>query len=354
LTVNGSNFVNGSVVRWNGSDRSTTFVGATQLRATINAADVSAVGTAQVTVFTPPAGGGTSAPLTFTITRASALTVSTQNASGGSAVTVTLTDGPGGTSDWLALASTSAGDATYLQYTYVGAGVTTRTWTVNMPAAAGTYEFRFFPNGGYARTATSPPVTVTAAGPSQQPTLAVSTGSATGGSSVTVTLTNGSGGTGDWLALAATDASNASYIQFTYVGAGVTTRTWTVAMPTTAGTYEFRYFPNGGYTRGATSPPVTVTAPLPPSLAVSAQSVSGGTAVTVTLTKGGGGASDWLTLAPVGASNYSYIQWTYVGGGVTTRTWTVTMPTTAGTYEFRYFPNGGYTRTATSEAVTVR
>ncbi len=352
LTVNGSDFATGSVVRWNGADRSTTFVSATQLRATINAADTAAIGTAQVTVFTPPAGGGTSAPLTFTITRAPTLTVSTQNATGGSPVTVTLTDGTGGAQDWLALASTSAGDAGYLQYTYVGAGVTTRTWTVNVPAAAGTYEFRFYPAGGYARTATSPPVTVTAAGPPQPASLTVSAASTTGGGSITVTLTNGSGGSGDWLALAATDASNTSYVQYTYVGAGVTTRTWTVNMPTTAGTYEFRYFP-GGYTRGATSPPVTVAASPPPSLALSAQSVSGGAAVTVTLTNGGAGAYDWLALAAVGSSNYSYLQWAYVGG-TSTRAWTVTMPATAGSYEFRYFPNGGYTRAATSAAVTVK
>jgi hypothetical protein len=42
------------------------------------------------------------------------------------------------------------------------------------------------------------------------------------------------------------------------VGSGVSTRTWTVTMPSTPGTYEFRLFLNNGYTRGATSPPVTV------------------------------------------------------------------------------------------------
>jgi len=36
------------------------------------------------------------------------------------------------------------------------------------------------------------------------------------------------GGSTDWLALAATSAQNTSYLQWIYVGAGVTTRTWTV------------------------------------------------------------------------------------------------------------------------------
>jgi hypothetical protein len=265
-----------------------------------------------------------------------------------------VTDGTGGSQDWLALAATSAGDTTFVEWTYVGAAVTTRTWTVNMPAAAGTYEFRFFVDGGYTRTATSPPVTVTAAVPSPTASLAVSTGSTTGDSPVTVTLTGGSGGTYDWLGLAATGASDTSVIQWIYVGAGVTTRSWTVAMPRTGGTYEFRYFLNGSYTRAATSPPITVAASAPPSLAVSAQSVNGGAAVTVTLTNGFGGTFDWLALAAAGASNYSYIQWTYVAASATTSAWTVTMPATAGTYEFRYFRDGGYTRDATSSPVTVK
>jgi hypothetical protein len=70
LTVNGTSFVSSSVVRWNGSARATTYVSATQLRATIGAGDVAAVGTAQVTVLTPSPGGGTSAGLPFAITAA--------------------------------------------------------------------------------------------------------------------------------------------------------------------------------------------------------------------------------------------------------------------------------------------
>jgi hypothetical protein len=50
-------------------------------------------------------------------------------------------------------------------------------------------------------------------------------------------------------------------VQFVYVGAGVTTRTWTVAAPNTPGTYEFRLFLNNSYTRAATSPTITVPAP---------------------------------------------------------------------------------------------
>src|SRR5438445_2262454 len=68
LTVNGSNFVPQSVVQWNGANRVTTYVGATQLQTTLTAADLATAGTASVTVLTPAPGGGTSGTLTFTIT----------------------------------------------------------------------------------------------------------------------------------------------------------------------------------------------------------------------------------------------------------------------------------------------
>ncbi len=67
LTVTGSNFVNGAVVRWNNADRSTTFDSATQLRATITAQDIASAGAASVTVFNPGPGGGASNALNFTI-----------------------------------------------------------------------------------------------------------------------------------------------------------------------------------------------------------------------------------------------------------------------------------------------
>ena len=67
MTVNGANFVPGSVVRWNGMDRVTTFVSASQLVAQVTAADLAAAGVAAVSVFNPAPGGGLSGDLTFTI-----------------------------------------------------------------------------------------------------------------------------------------------------------------------------------------------------------------------------------------------------------------------------------------------
>ena len=52
LTVNGTNFINSSVVQWNGSPLTTSFVSATRLTATVPAADLTEDGTASVTVVT--------------------------------------------------------------------------------------------------------------------------------------------------------------------------------------------------------------------------------------------------------------------------------------------------------------
>ncbi len=96
LTVNGTNFVNGSMVRWNGTNRTTTFVGGTQLTAQIPASDLATAGTASVTVFNPAPGGGVSNTANFTISCSYAIQPTSQsfNAGGGTgSVNVTTTSG---------------------------------------------------------------------------------------------------------------------------------------------------------------------------------------------------------------------------------------------------------------------
>ncbi|MBK6797646.1 MAG: hypothetical protein IPG76_12925 [Acidobacteria bacterium] len=67
LSINGQNFLGNSVARWNGTDRVTTFVSASQLTMAVPAADLAATGSASVTVFNPAPIGGLSNPLTFSI-----------------------------------------------------------------------------------------------------------------------------------------------------------------------------------------------------------------------------------------------------------------------------------------------
>jgi hypothetical protein len=66
LTVNGANFVSGAAVSFNGKSETTTFVSATQLTATVPAADNALGGSLQVSATNPAPGGGTSAGQTFT------------------------------------------------------------------------------------------------------------------------------------------------------------------------------------------------------------------------------------------------------------------------------------------------
>ena len=66
LVVTGTGFVQGSVVRWNGNAKTTTFNSPTQLTATIPPADVATAGASTVTVFNPTPGGGASGGLSFT------------------------------------------------------------------------------------------------------------------------------------------------------------------------------------------------------------------------------------------------------------------------------------------------
>ncbi|MFQ5407917.1 MAG: hypothetical protein ACE5FI_05770, partial [Anaerolineales bacterium] len=67
LTLTGSNFIESSVVRWNGADRPTTFASGTQLNAAVSASDLITPGTASVTVHNPGPGGGDSGAKTFTL-----------------------------------------------------------------------------------------------------------------------------------------------------------------------------------------------------------------------------------------------------------------------------------------------
>jgi hypothetical protein len=60
LTVNGTGFVSGSVVDWNGAPLATTFVSGSQLTASVPASEIASAGTASVTVVSPTPGGGKS------------------------------------------------------------------------------------------------------------------------------------------------------------------------------------------------------------------------------------------------------------------------------------------------------
>jgi hypothetical protein len=92
LTVTGTGFIPSSIVQWNGSARTTTFVSSTSLLASIAAADIATGGSEQVSVSSPGPGGGTSGSISFPVI---APTISLLNPSsvvaGGPTFTLTAT-----------------------------------------------------------------------------------------------------------------------------------------------------------------------------------------------------------------------------------------------------------------------
>ncbi len=137
LTVTGTNFEPNSVVLWNGSSRTTTYVSAISLTAAITAADIATPGTANVSVTTPAPGGGTSGTIAFTIdnSKPTVTTLSPSSAIAGSgAFTLTVTGAsfvPGAIVQWNSLNRVT---------TFVSATQLTAAITAADVAAAGTVK----------------------------------------------------------------------------------------------------------------------------------------------------------------------------------------------------------------------
>jgi hypothetical protein len=75
LTVNGSNFVAGSAVTFNGAARQTTLVNASQLTAAMLASDAQTAGAFGIAVINPSPGGGTSNTATLTVDASPTVTI---------------------------------------------------------------------------------------------------------------------------------------------------------------------------------------------------------------------------------------------------------------------------------------
>mgnify|MGYP000935950390 CR=1 FL=1 len=168
MTVTGTNFVSGSIVRWDGADLSTTFNSSTSLTATVPAVKVAAAGAGNVTVFNPAPGGGTSVtPVTFTITASAAkLAFTTQPGAGvaGSALAAQPVVAVQTSSN-----ATVTGDSTTsVTLALNGSGTLTCTGGLSKTAAAGVATFAgcsVTPAGtGYTITATAAGLTSATSG----------------------------------------------------------------------------------------------------------------------------------------------------------------------------------------------
>jgi len=92
LTVNGTNFCADSIVRFNGLDRTTTFISGTQLTAEISATDLQAPGNCAVTVFRPGSGSSNAVDFFVAPPVVDVFSISPDSApAGGPAFTLTIT-----------------------------------------------------------------------------------------------------------------------------------------------------------------------------------------------------------------------------------------------------------------------
>jgi hypothetical protein len=150
LTVNGSNFVSGAAVRWNGAARSTTFVGATQLRAAIPSTDIAAAGTANVSVANPD--GSVSGTIPFSVSGPAATMATLTLAKNGTAPSAgTVTSNPAGINCGGTCSATFATGATVTLSAAAGSGGVFAGWS---GACTGTGACTVSMNGAKAVTAT--------------------------------------------------------------------------------------------------------------------------------------------------------------------------------------------------------
>ena len=158
LTVNGANFARCATVRWDGSDRVTTWVSATQLTAAIPGADVASAGSHAVTVFNPAPGGGASNAMTFSVTSGAdtqAPVVAVTAPAGGQSwaigslqtITWTATDNTGVNA--VDIAWSSDGGATFPNAIATGVPNTgTYNWTVtSLPTTTARVRVRAYDSG---------------------------------------------------------------------------------------------------------------------------------------------------------------------------------------------------------------
>ena len=205
----------------------------------------------------------------------------------------------------------------------------------------------------------------------QTASLTATPATAVAGATVTATWSGITAPTStDWIGLYAAGASDRLMDAWLYVSCSQTTGaaraagscSFPVPNGIAAGTYELRLFANNGYTRLATSPPLTVSLETGVTLSESPASIAAGGSVTATW---GGIASptptDWIGVYAAGAPEASYLAWVYVScshapaAGRPNGSCPVSVPAglVPGIYELRAFANDGYTRLATSARFTV-
>lgn len=346
LTVTGTNFINGSIIYWNGAALTTTFVGPLQLTATVTAPLVATIGTAAITVVTPAPGGGTSNTSTFTITAVGNNPVPTvttispiSTTAGNPAFILTITGTNfinGSVVNW---------NGSPLTTTFVSATQLTAAVTAPLIATAGTANITVFngtPGGGNSNivvftinpVATNPVPTATSLSPA----------SVTSGAAAFTLTVNGT----NFIA-SSVIKWNGTSLTTSFVNGLQLTATVSAALVTTAGTVPVTVVtpaPGGGTTNTLT---FTINAvgnnPVPTLVSITPTSATAG-AAGFTLTANG---SNFINTSTI-KWNGTALTTTYISGTQLTAPISAALIATAGSASVTVFnttPGGG-----TSGAVT--
>ncbi|MBF9143331.1 IPT/TIG domain-containing protein [Hymenobacter properus] len=346
LTVNGTNFITSSVVNFNGTARTTTYVSATQLTIQLTAADLATAGSYDVTVTNPTPGGGTTAPATFTVNPVPATnpvptitSLSPSSVIAGAAAQTLTVNGTNFIASSVVNFSSTARTTTYVSATQL-----TIQLTAADQATAGNYDVTVTnpaPGGG-----TSAPSTFTV---NPVPNNPVPTITSLAPSSVIV------GAAAQTLTVNGTNFLASSVVNFngaarttTYVSATQLTIQLTAADQATAGNYDVTVTnpaPGGG-----TSAPATFTVnpvPAPTLTSINPTTITAGTATTVTFT--GTNFVNGATVNFNGAVlNTTFVSSTTVRASITAPTQSATV-----TYQVSVTTPSGTTTTRTLTATGV-
>lgn len=276
--------------------------------------------------------------------------------------------------DWIGIYRTGTGDRSYVAWKYLPKNGSSGTIRFSYEKT-GTYEVRLFTNNDYTRVAVGsktlkiekendrnrdrdygvPPTN------SGSYTVSVGAGPYRLRETVTVNFTTPSPRTStrDWIGIYRAGAGDRSYVAWKYLPSSGTAGNVSFNLRS-AGTYEVRLFSNNSYTRVAKAANTftvkdedTGSGNGTYELSLSASSINTGQSVVLSYESPASDnrSRDWVGMYKPGTSNRSYLAWQYVGSrsdGSLTFT-----PDAAGTYEFRYFKNNGYTLVATSPRLTV-
>ena len=163
--------------------------------------------------------------------------------------------------DWVGMyPSSAAADSSFVAWAYTtGAASGSLPFAVPSTLPPGTtYQLRLFANDGFSRLATSGPIAVQAA---QPPAVTASPTTVARGATTNVSWSGIVGPTPkDWIGLYPSGAGDGGFVAWVYTtGTSSGSRSFTV--PSTvppATTYQFRLYANDGFTRLATSRPITV------------------------------------------------------------------------------------------------